>query len=141
MIDFNSKFGRFVKRRIKEEYFVWLTTVDSKGVPQPRPVWFIWENDSFLIFSQPNAHKVKHILKNPNVALHFNTADEKGEQSIVIFTGKATVDENCLPAHKVRAYLRKYKTGIVGLNATPEQFSSEYSVALRIAPANLRGWE
>jgi PPOX class probable F420-dependent enzyme len=141
MIDFNSKFGRFAKRCIKEEYFVWMTTVDSKGTPQPRPVWFIWEDDSFLIFSQPKAHKVKHILRNPNVALHFNTTDEKGEQRVIIFTGTATIDKDSPPAHKIRAYIRKYKTGIIGLNSTPEEFSREYSVALRIAPTNLRGWE
>jgi PPOX class probable F420-dependent enzyme len=110
-------------------------------VPQPRPVWFIWDDDTFLIFSQPNAHKVKHISKNPNVALHFNTTDEKGEQRVVIFTGPATIDKDCPPAHKIRAYMRKYKTGITGLNSTPEEFSREYSTAIRIKPANLRGWE
>jgi PPOX class probable F420-dependent enzyme len=141
MLDLNSKFGRVVKRHLKNEYFVWLTTVDSKGTPQPRPVWFIWENDSFLIFSQPHAHKVRHILKNPNVALHFNSADGKGEQRIIIFTGAATMDTDCPPANKVRAYMQKYRTGIRELNSTPEAFSREYSIAIRIKPTNLRGWE
>ena len=78
MLDFKTKFGRFAMKSIKSEYFVWLTTVDSKGTPQPRPVWFIWENDTFLIYSQAKAHKLKHIQNNPNVSLHFNSADEKG---------------------------------------------------------------
>ena len=52
MEDFNTKFGRFAQKHIKKEYFIWLTTVDSAGAPQPRPVWYIWENNSFLIFSQ-----------------------------------------------------------------------------------------
>jgi hypothetical protein len=34
MLDLSSKFGRFVKRHLKDEYFVWLTTVDSNGTPQ-----------------------------------------------------------------------------------------------------------
>lgn len=141
MLDLNSKFGRVVKKHLKNEYFVWLTTVDSKGTPQPRPVWFIWENDSFLIFSQPHAHKVSHILKNPNVALHFNAADDKGEQRVIIFTGAAILDADCPPANKIRAYMRKYRTGIRELNSMPEAFGREYSVAIRIKPANLRGWE
>jgi PPOX class probable F420-dependent enzyme len=80
MLDLNSKFGRFARKHLKSEYFIWLTTVDSTGTPQPRPVWFIWENETVLIFSQAKAYKVKHILKNPNVSLHFNSADTQGEE-------------------------------------------------------------
>lgn len=141
MIDFNTKLGRFASKHIKSEYFIWLTTVDPKGTPQPKPVWFIWENDSFLIFSQAKAHKLKHIQKNPRVSLHFNTKDLKGEKRLIVFTGTATIDEDCLPANRIRAYMRKYKGGINSLNATPEQFAQEYSVAIRINPTNVRGWE
>ena len=140
MIDLNSKFGRAVKRHLKDEYVVWLTTVDASLTPQPRPVWFIWEDDSFLIFSQAKAHKVAHVRRNPNVALHFNT-DESGDKHVMIFTGQAVIDKDCPPAHKVRVYFKKYKKGITDLNMTPESFSAEYSVAIRIKPTNLRGWE
>ena len=141
MIDLNTKFGRFAKKHLKSEYFIWLTTVDSAGTPQPRPVWFIWEDDSVLIFSQANAYKVKHIQKNPNVSLHFNSADAEGEKRLIMFTGVAEIDKSCPPAHKIRAYMRKYGTGIKGLNSTPEQFSGEYSVAIRVRLTNLRGSE
>jgi PPOX class probable F420-dependent enzyme len=141
MFDLNTKFGRFAKSHLKSEYFIWLTTVDSTGAPQPRPVWFIWEHDSFLIYSQAKAHKLKHIQRNPNVSLHFNSADEKGEKRLIIFTGTAKIEPDCPPANKHRAYMRKYKSGITGLNATSVQFAGEYSVAIRITPTNLRGWE
>jgi PPOX class probable F420-dependent enzyme len=141
MIDLNTKFGRFAKKHLKSQYFIWLTTVDATGTPQPRPVWFIWEADTILIFSQTKAHKLKHLQNNPNVALHFNTEDEKGEQCLIIFTGTSKIDSKSLPANKIRAYMRKYKSGIGGLNATPEQFAKEYAVAIRITPTNLRGWE
>jgi PPOX class probable F420-dependent enzyme len=88
MLDLNSKFGRVVKKHLKNEYFIWLTTVDAKGAPQPRPVWFIWEDDSFLIFSQPNAFKVKHLKNNPRVSLHFNTEDEGGRSTSSFLLGR-----------------------------------------------------
>lgn len=141
MLDWNTKFGRFVKKLLKSEYFIWLTTVDSTGTPQPRPVWFIVEDDTILIFSQAKAHKLKHIQKNPHVSLHLNAADIKGEKQIVILTGTASIDANVASANKIRAYMRKYKSGITELNATPEQFANEYSVAIRITPTKLRGWE
>ncbi len=141
MFDLANKLGRLTKKLLKSGYFIWLTTVDSTGTPQPRPVWFIWENDTILIFSQAKAYKVKHIQENPNVSLHFNTEDEKGENRVVILTGTASIDQDSLPANKLRAYMRKYKSGINELNLTPEQFSREYSLAIRITPTNLRGWE
>lgn len=140
MIDLTSTFGQAVKEHLKNQYVIWLTTVDSNLTPQPRPVWFIWEHDSVLIFSQPKAHKVAHIKKNPKVALHFNT-DETGDKHVIVFTGEASIDANCPPAYQVDAYFEKYKQGISDLDMTPEGFSNEYSVALRIQPTEIRGWE
>src|SRR5512136_305445 len=130
MIDLTTKFGRKVKRHLKQEYVVWLTTTGSDLSPQPRPVWFIWEDTSFLVFIQPHAHKVQHVVAHPRVALHFNT-DATGDKDVIIFVGTAAIDTTAPPAHKVRAYLRKYRTGIEALGMTPEQFSREYSVAIR----------
>lgn len=140
MIDLTTEFGRAVQRHLESQYVIWLTTLDSSLTPQPRPVWFIWENDSFLIFSQPGAYKVKHIEKNPKVALHFNT-DQTGDRHVIIFTGEAVIDSDSPPAHKIPAYLEKYESGIIGLEMTPEVFSKDYSIAIRINPTELRGWE
>ena len=139
MSDVKLKLERKAKKLLKSEYVIWLTTVDANGVPQPRPVWFVWDQDSFLIFSQPKAHKVQHIKKNNSVALHFNT-DPLGDQNVVVYIGMASLDGSSMPANKVPAYLRKYRKGIKELGMTPESFSSEYSVAIRIKPSSLRGW-
>ena len=141
MLDFNSKFGRIAKKRLKNEHFVWLTTIDSTGTPQPRPVWFIWENESFLIFSLAKSYKHKHILKNPEVALNFNTEDVAGDRHVIVFVGDASIDTNSPPAHKVRAYLKKYKLSIEHSKMTPEEFSRDQPVAIRIKPTEVRGWE
>ncbi|HEX6271249.1 MAG TPA: TIGR03667 family PPOX class F420-dependent oxidoreductase [Anaerolineales bacterium] len=140
MIELTSEFGRAVKRHLESEYVIWLTTVDSNLMPQPRPVWFIWEKDSFLVFSQAKAYKVRHIAKNPSVALHFNS-DEKADKHVIIFIGQASIDANSPPAYQVSAYFKKYESGIADLNMTPEEFSREYSVAIRIRPTEMRGWE
>jgi PPOX class probable F420-dependent enzyme len=140
MIKLNSEFGQVVRRHLESEYVIWLTTIDSNLTPQPRPVWFIWEGDSFLIFSKPHAYKVKHIQDHPGVALHFNT-DETGDRHVIVFTGTASIDTACAPAHTVPAYFKKYESGILALDMTPEIFSEEYSTAIRINPTDVRGWE
>jgi PPOX class probable F420-dependent enzyme len=140
MIDLTSEFGRAVKRHLENEHMIWLVTVDSKGMPQPRPVWFLWQDDSFLVFSQPKAYKLKHIEEHPQVALHFNSSED-GEKHVIVFLGEATIEPNSPPAPQVPAYLKKYKDGIAGIHMTPEQFGHDYSVAIKIKPAEVRGWE
>ena len=139
MTDKKAKLESKAKKFIKQEYVIWLTTIGSNLAPQPRPVWFIWDQDSFLIFSQPGAHKLKHIKQHPNVSLHFNS-DKTADEDVIVYGGIAKIDTNSLPAHKVLVYLKKYKAGIEALGATPEQFSQEYSVAIRVTPTSMRGW-
>jgi PPOX class probable F420-dependent enzyme len=140
MIDLTTEFGRAVEQHLQKEYVIWLTTVDSQLTPQPRPVWFVWEDDSILIFSKPDAFKVRHIEKHPRVALHFNT-DDTGDRHVMIFTGEAFIDANCPPAMEIPSYLEKYRAGMAALDMTPESFSAEYSTPIRITPTELRGWE
>jgi len=45
MADSKKKLESKAKRLAKQEYIIWLTTVDSIGMPQPRPVWLIWDKD------------------------------------------------------------------------------------------------
>ena len=139
MIDLTSEFGQRAKKHLEEEYFAWFTTVGADLTPQPRPVWFIWEDDSFLIFSRPDAFKVAHVKEHQNVALHFNT-DEKAEENVIVFLGNAEIDSSMPPAHEIPAYFEKYASGIKGLDMTPEEFSAEYSLAIRVRPTKLRGW-
>ena len=139
MADKESKLESKARKFIKQEYAVWLTTIGANLTPQPQPVWFIWDKDSFIIFSQPQARKLNHIQQHPNVSLHFN-ADKDIDQDVIIYLGTAQIDASAPPVHKMRAYLKKYKAGIESMGATVEQFSQAYSVAIRVTPTSLRGW-
>jgi PPOX class probable F420-dependent enzyme len=137
MIDLNSDFGRRVAGRLEKEQVIWLTTLDSKGMPQPKPVWFLWDGQSFLIYSEPKAHKVAHIARNPKVALNLNS-DEWGN-NVIIFTGEASLAAEGPPAHEVADYVTKYQEGMASINLTPEQFAESFSAAIRVKPVSLRG--
>jgi PPOX class probable F420-dependent enzyme len=139
MLDLKSKFGRKVKKHLTSEYVIWLTTVSADGTPQPRPVWFLWDEGTILIYSEPTAYKVRHVKANPRVSLHFNT-DEKGEEAVIVLLGSAVLDPHAPPAHQMPAYLKKYRSGIEGLKSTPDRFGREYSTAIRVTPESMRGW-
>ena len=139
MANENPELEKKAREAVKEEYVVWFTTVDTKIIPHTRPVWFVWDKGGFLIFSQPTAFKLKHIKRNPNVILHFNS-DQIAEERVVIYQGVARIDDSPVRPHQVKSYLQKYKSGIERLGSTPEEFSEGYSVAIRITPTALRGW-
>jgi len=122
--------------RLRKETVLWLTSVRADGTPQPTPVWFLWDGKCFLIYSQPKARKVGNLKANPKVALHLNT-DESGER-VVVFWGTARIDPQAPAAKKVNAYLEKYRQGIADIGLTPDSFSSEYSLSIRVIPERIR---
>ena len=137
MIDFTSKFGRQALQKLESETVIWLTTVTANGTPQPRPVWFIWQNDKVIIYSMASAKKVEHIRKNPNVSLHFNMASPEDDAYVII--GKAAIATSQTPVLKVNEYLQKYTQGIQDIKMNPESFNDAYSVRIEINPVKLRG--
>ena len=134
---FEGAFGRRAQRRLKSELVVWLTSIDDLGRPQPRPVWFHWDGTNLLICSQPRTGKVRQIAARPHVALHFN-ADEQGND-VVVLSGEARLVKR-VPPDRLKAYLRKYRSAIAGLEMTPESFMGDYSVPILVSPTALRGF-
>src|SRR5262245_39535221 len=90
-IDMSTEFGTETARRVVDEKLAWLTTVDSKGMPQPNPVWFLWDNGSFLLFSRPNQAKLANIARSGQVSFNFEATEE--EEQVTIFTGRAELVE------------------------------------------------
>lgn len=137
LIDTNSDFGKRVERRLQEEWIGWLTTVDSDGVPQPRPIWFLWDGSTFLIYSRPRTAKLAHLGRNSNVSLSLDSDGRGG--NIVVFTGEAAVLADPPPAEQVTAYLEKYREGLKRIGMKPKEFADAYSVAIQVRPNKLRG--
>ena len=138
IIDPSTEYGARVARRLHEEQVIWLTTVGRDGTPQPNPVWFLWEGESFLIYTQPTTYKLRNIQRNVRVSLHFDSG-ESGE-NVVVFTGTASLDESAPLAHQHPAYLEKYRQGISDIDMTPESMGETYHVAIRVRPEKVRGF-
>jgi PPOX class probable F420-dependent enzyme len=137
--DPTTPFGERAARRLHDEPLIWLTTVDGKGMPQPTPVWFLWDaaTATFLVYSQTDAKRLAHIQQNAKVALNFDGDGSGG--NIIVFTGTAQISSADPPADQLPAYVEKYGALIARLFTIPENFASMYSVALRIHPGAVRG--
>ena len=137
LLDPSTSFGQRVIRRLGHERIAWLTTIDGAGAPQPRPVWFLWDDETFLIYSKPETAKLRHIVHNPRVSLNLDGDGQGGD--IIVFTGEAWLDADAPPADQVTAYVEKYQPGFDRIGMTAAAFAQTYSVAVRMRPHRLRG--
>ncbi len=132
----SAKFDDKQSAVIASAEYMWLTTVREDGMPQPTPVWFIWDGETFLVFSTPNAQKVKNIRANPKVALNYT--DSADAETYLVIMGEAKIVDDGVNVMTHSAYLEKYREGIKGIGMTPESMAAEYSAAIRITPTRVR---
>ena len=119
VIDPSTEKGARVAARLRDEIVAWLVTVAPDGTPVPTPVWFWWDGETLLVYSQPDKPKLRNIAANPRVAVALRT-DELGDDLVVI-TGVAAVDEAAPTALELPRYIEKYADEIARLGSNPER--------------------
>ncbi|HSL00585.1 MAG TPA: TIGR03667 family PPOX class F420-dependent oxidoreductase [Rubrobacteraceae bacterium] len=138
MLDPTMGTGGRAERRLREEEVAWLTTVRPDGQPQSVPIWFLWDGDTFLLYSRPGQQKLKNIGQNSRVGLNLNSNARGGD--VVRVEGTAEVVPGVPPANEVGEYLEKYRQAIARIGFDPDSFARAYSVALRVTPARWQVW-
>ena len=136
MIDLTTDFGMRVDQRLKDEEVIWLTTVTPKGVAQPNPVWFYWDGECIIIYSQPGSFRIRNIQHHPKVTLNLDGADVLGH-NVVIIHGLAQLKHNYQQLHP--EYKMKYVKYLPEFGMTFEQLVAAYTVEITIKPTKLRG--
>lgn len=136
-IDASSEFGRRALERLQNETIVWLTTVSKDGSPFPKPVWFWWDREAVLIYSQPNALAVKHIGRSPRVSLNFGGTGGAG--GVIAMTGTATCSD-VLAGGQNEAFLAKYADQLPVLQQNNGgDFTALCTVLIRVDPDRIMG--
>jgi PPOX class probable F420-dependent enzyme len=140
MLDLSKRRDAHVDARLRSEPMIWLSTVRHDGRPHLVPVWFLWDGEAVLIFSQPNQQKIRNIQQNNNVMLALDTA--KGGGDIVMIEGKAELLEN--GNEKVGAnmpeFAEKYAANFTRMNQTADAMAKTYSQAIRVTPTKFLGF-
>ena len=138
MLDTTTEAGGRAERRLREEEVAWMTTVRADGQPQSVPVWFLWDGEGFLIYSQENRQKLRNIGRNPRVGLNLNSNATGGD--VVRLEGTAEIVEDAPPADEVEAYVEKYRDSIARIGFDVDGFARAYSVAVRVTPTRWQVW-
>jgi PPOX class probable F420-dependent enzyme len=139
LIDTTTEFGARAAKRLREDGIGWLVTVSGDGTPQPNPVWFSWDGESILVYSEPGQAKLRNIEANPRVALHLDSRSSGDD--VVIVIADAAVDRSAPVVHQNAAYVAKYRQEMARLGlGSPEAMANNYSVAIRLTPSKVRGF-
>jgi PPOX class probable F420-dependent enzyme len=123
-IDFTQE----VSGRLTSDKYGWLTTVAKSGQPVPRLVWFYADGTDLIVYSMPNAAKVRHIDNHPRVSLNLDS-DGNGA-GIIVVGGNAVVDEVGADPREDKAYWAKYEANAAQFGLT--EAMANYSTRLRI---------
>lgn len=119
-----------VSDRLSSDHYAWLTTVAKSGQPVPRLIWFYFDGTDVIVYSEPNAAKVRHIRNHPRVSLNLDS-DGNGA-GIIVVGGDATVDAEDTDPLKDEHYRAKYGDLAASFGFT-EEFLAAYSTRLRIS--------
>ena len=72
-----------IRRFLEAEPVVWLSTVRPDGTPHLVPIWFWWDGEALLVFSKPDAQKVRNLRANPSVMLALGDAEADFDVGLV----------------------------------------------------------
>jgi PPOX class probable F420-dependent enzyme len=144
MIDGSTPLGGRILERLQRERVIWMTTVDG-GVPQPAPVWFLYERlegrERILVYTRPEARRVANLAANPAVAFNFNCTP--GGDEVHVIRGRARIARELPQVPDCRAYVERYRDLIGGddtWNRTVEGFAALYAVPIEVTDLSVWGW-
>jgi PPOX class probable F420-dependent enzyme len=127
-----------VEQRLREEPIIWFTTVRVDGRPHTVPVWFLWDGETFLIFSQPGNLKIRNLQRNPHITLALDGT--KQGRDVVTVEGEAELLSEPSRNMTVPAYFSKYAAFIKNMGVDPERMAEDYSQPIRIKPTKFITW-
>ena len=135
MADQTKPNNAHVDQRLREEPMIWFTSVRADGRPHTVPVWFVWDGETFLIFSQPGNVKLRNVQRNPHITLALDGT--KQGTDVVIVEGEAEILSE---PRNMLVYGEKYASLIKAVGADPERMVADFSQQIRIKPTKFLSW-
>jgi PPOX class probable F420-dependent enzyme len=129
--------ARRVLPMLARERVVWLSTVRPDGTPHLVPTWFLWDGEALVIWSRPNAVKVRNLRANPRLMVA--VGDPHADFNVGLIEAAATLGEpgaTVVPA----AFFAKYRAELAATGLDDATFRATYTQAVRIMPTRFVAW-
>jgi PPOX class probable F420-dependent enzyme len=127
-----------ISAALDREPVVWLSSIRADGGPHIVPSWFAWDGESILVFSKPNAVKVRNVRTDRRVMLALGAADDNFDVELIEATAElvAEATTTIMPD----TFATKYAALADGSELTLDRFAATYSQPIRIHPRRWLGW-
>ncbi len=129
--------ARRVLPMLAEERVVWLSTVRPDGSPHLVPTWFLWDGEALLVWSKPNAVKVRNLRANPRLMVA--VGDPHADFNVGLIEASA---ELAAPGSLSvpDAFFAKYHDELATAGLDPEGFRATYTQSVRVVPSRFVAW-
>lgn len=127
-----------IERFLTEEPIVRLSTVRPDGGPHIVPIWFWWDGTAILVFSKPDAQKVRNLRARPSVMLALGDADDDFDVGMI--RGGAELLDRSTSEVMPAAHLDKYRDRMAAIGLDADAYAATYSRVIRIVPSDYLGW-
>ena len=111
----------------------WLGTTHPGGGPHLVPVWFFWDGTAIVLYSKPDAQKLRNLQNMPEVA--FAVEPRARSMCSVLIEGRAEVLP--LTDRLAAGFRNKYGRAIRSIGIDPSSFAHIYPTAIRITPQRM----
>ncbi len=137
-MDGTNRSASRIRRFLEREPVVWLSTVRPDGGPHLVPIWFWWDGDSLLVFSKPNAQKVRNLRDRASVMLALGDAED--DFDVGMLEGRAELLDRPTRDVMPAAHVAKYASQLGALGLSAEAYAATYSQVIRIRPVRFLPW-
>lgn len=128
--------ARRVLPMLADERVVWLSTVRPDGSPHLVPTWFLWDGEALLVWSKPNAVKVRNLRSNPRLMVA--VGDAQADFNVGLIEAEATLAAGSvtIPA----AFFAKYGEELAAAGLDADAFRATYTQPIRVVPSRFLAW-
>jgi PPOX class probable F420-dependent enzyme len=95
-------------------------------------VWFLWDGEKFLIFSQPNTQKLRNLRHSSHVTLALD--DSHGGGDVIVIDGEAELLTNPDVNATLAGFAQKYDAFLKRMGMDAATLAKSYSQGIRITP-------
>src|SRR3954454_17502814 len=129
--------ARRVLPMLADERVVWLSTVRPDGTPHLVPTWFLWDGEELLVWSKPNAVKVRNLRANPRLMVA--VGDPHADFNVGLIEAAAELAEpgsSPIPD----AFFAKYAAQLAAAGLDSASFRATYTQGVRVLPTRFVAW-
>lgn len=125
-----------VQPMLAAEPVVWLSTVRPDGLPHLVPTWFWWDGEAMLVFSKPDAVKVRNLRANPRLMVALGRPEEDFSVGLIEAQAELRPGGTAVPD----AFFAKYAEQLEASGIDADAYRATYTQVIRIVPTRFLAW-